>query len=59
MGTDGSQANYEKLKRGSWRQPVAVRQDHFNKEQTPLASSRCQPTVSRWFFQCLEAHLGL
>jgi hypothetical protein len=31
---------------------------HFNKEQTPLAISlRYQPTVSRWFFRCLEAHL--
>jgi|SRR6185437_11193119 len=29
----------------------------FNKEQTPLASLRCQPTVSRWFFRCLQAHL--
>jgi hypothetical protein len=30
---------------------------HFNKEQTPLAILRYQPTVSRWFFRCLEAHL--
>ena len=48
-----------KIKKGSWRQLLAVRQDrHFNKEQTPLASLRCQPTVSRWFSRCLEAHLG-
>src|SRR5882672_9156036 len=26
---------------------------HFNKEQTPLAILRYQPTVSRWFFRCL------
>src|SRR5262245_3907684 len=30
---------------------------HFNKEQTPLASLRCQPAVSRRFFRCLGAHL--
>src|ERR1035441_7911956 len=30
---------------------------HFNKEQTPLAILRYQPTVSRWFFRCLGAHL--
>lgn len=39
------------------RQLIAVRRTHFNKEQTPLASLRYQPTVSRWFFRCLEAHL--
>ena len=30
---------------------------HFNKEQTPLATLRYQPTVSRWFFRCFGAHL--
>ena len=30
---------------------------HFNKEQTPLAILRYQPTVSRWFFRCLGVHL--
>ena len=30
---------------------------HFNKEQTPLGILRYQPTVSRWFFRCLGAHL--
>src|SRR5260221_2979323 len=30
---------------------------HFNKEQAPLAILRYQPTVSRWFFRCLGAHL--
>jgi hypothetical protein len=30
---------------------------HFNKEQTPLAILRYQPTVSRWFFRCFGAHL--
>src|SRR6266850_1196521 len=30
---------------------------YFNKEQTPLAILRYQPTVSRWFFRCLGAHL--
>src|SRR6185503_18872023 len=30
---------------------------HFNKEQTPLASLRYQPAVSRRLFRCLGAHL--
>ena len=30
---------------------------HLNKEQTPLAILRYQPTVSRWFFRCFGAHL--
>ena len=30
---------------------------HFNKEQTPLAILRYQPTVSRWCFRCFGAHL--
>ena len=30
---------------------------HFNKEQTPLAILRYQPTVSRWLFRCLGVHL--
>lgn len=30
---------------------------YFNKEQTPLAILRYQPTVSRWFFRCFGAHL--
>jgi hypothetical protein len=29
----------------------------FKKEQAPLAILRYQPTVSRWFFRCLGAHL--
>ena len=30
---------------------------HFNKEQTPLASLRYQPAVSRRLFRCLGVHL--
>src|SRR5271157_4404355 len=46
--------NREIIRAGSNHAPGPC---HFNKEQTPLAILRYQPTVSRWFFRCLGAHL--